>query len=123
MQAKETAIEAIRRYPVFGVGQNQYREFADDHFAATLGEGSRNGSNYPNPHSAWLGIPAQSGLLGLLAWLTLVLLIVWRRPTAESSERILFIGVLVFLVLGVDWSIEKSLCFWSLLGWLSVSYS
>jgi len=123
LQAKSTAIEAIRLHPWFGTGQAGYRVFADDHFAATLGQGTTSGTNYTHPHSTWLGIPAQFGVLATISWLWLVILLFVRRPKPGQPERVLLVTVAVFLVLGLDWSIEQSIIFWTLIGWVAPPFS
>ncbi len=117
LQAKSTAVEAIRRHPFLGTGLSRYPAFADGYFAATLGGGLPNGTNYPQPHSTWLGIPARWGLLATAAWMGLVFLLFWFRPTPIRPESILFVTVVAFLFLGLDWSVEDSIFFWTLIGW------
>ena len=78
----------------------------------SMGELARMGMQCSHPHNVYLQISAETGLLGLLLFCTLILRIYHAALAPLMQTRAWFIAALVFVVLSVN--------FWPLIGGISL---
>ena len=107
---KRAALIIGRENPWFGVGPGRFQDHTDDLVLH---------SQYPahfgrfNPHSAWTGAFAETGLLGLLGLIALVASLLYYRPAHWTVAAVL---LLLFLVASVFKDVMNFRGLWVLVG-------
>ncbi len=122
--AKQTAAAIWWDRPWFGVGYRHYRDYARAHLTESFGL-FESGIFYLTPHCEALGILATAGVPGGLALILVVVFIVRARPGRGSRRRagvlgarVIWLGVVGFLVLALSVDILANHGLWYLLGFL-----
>ncbi len=113
----QVASQAIRKYPISGVGINRFDEF----YLRSLPKNAIE-RVVPHAHNLFLGITAESGLLGLFALLGLLYLAFFQTIKAPRF-LITSLFVVILITGGLDYiffSTVMSYPFWVFVGLLSV---
>lgn len=115
--AWQSSLETIKRHPVFGRGVGM--EVADVTYLAASGFQQR----LTDAHNVWLSVAGQEGIVGLLAFASVVLFLLkgikWFNSDASihAGLAIAFIGA--FLYQGLSGSFEDARHIWVLMGMLA----
>jgi O-antigen ligase len=115
--AWQSSLETIKRHPVFGRGVGM--EVADVNYLAASGFRQR----LTDAHNVWLSVAAQEGIVGLMAFASVVLFLLkgirWFKSNASihSGLAIAFAGA--FLYQGLSGSFEDARHIWVLMGMLA----
>lgn len=110
-EAKRAAFEAVRAWPLFGVGYRGFSDFSEQVFRDKY---AQNGEHYEQPHGLLPGLAAKHGLLGaVLVPLWLVLL--YRGWQSSALDH----AVVAFLLVGLFIDVDRLRELWVLWGFLA----
>lgn len=114
------SLEMLKDSPVFGIGPGTFQETYLDYqsrFAVPYLEWA-----VPEPHNTFLAFYLQSGLIGFVGF---ILILIWLLKKARTSD-IVFLFLVYFLIHGlVDtlyWKNDFSIIFWLVVGIGSIDY-
>jgi len=132
---RTAAVNIALKYPLFGVGQGIFTDEAENYVDLSAAKNTLRTNNYDtlrlDPHSAYFGALAETGLLGLAAicfFLALLLRAAWilinksRASTWKTISAYFFWGLIGYLITGFYVDILSIRSFW-LLGALLLSAS
>ncbi|MDJ0761893.1 MAG: hypothetical protein QNJ97_02800 [Myxococcota bacterium] len=120
LYAKRTAVEIAWENRWTGIGFRQYATAANDRFHRDFR--TQNGTHYETPHCDTLRAVATAGLFGLSAFLFYVVVILtWNpyRHNGPASYLYLWLGLIGFLVLGINVDVMHQRYLFFIIGFFS----
>jgi O-antigen ligase len=112
-------LQMIADYPVFGVGGGNWQIFFPRYglhdFFGMNDKIYQGYETFQRPHNDYLWVYAEAGIAGFLAWISILLLPLWRfwkqrgwRRSAFHPQNLMLAGLVSYFVLaGSDFSLER----------------